>query len=109
MKLRPEFYPLKSLKSNHKYGLFLENPQSSGKFGRIFIPHSNSHLSPIHEGYKGGGGAGVGGVKPQLNSKISSSAQPSHPNSPRLAQHGVFAAQEFVRRWDRSTNASLAR
>ena len=58
----------------------------------------------------GGGGAallgrrckGVGGLNPQLDSTISSSAQPSHPNSPRLAQHSVFAAQVSFRRQDRS-------
>ena len=38
----------------------------------------------------GGGFAGealrrVGGFSPQLDSRISSSAQPSHPNSPRVA------------------------
>ena len=43
-------------------------------------------------GFLGGGGGfagealrGLGGLNPQLNSRISSSAQPSHPNSPRLA------------------------
>ena len=57
---------------------------------------------------RGGGGfagealRGVGGLNPQLDSRISSSAQPSHPNSPGLAQHGVFAGQVSVRRRDRS-------
>ena len=51
MKLGHEFYPLKSLISNQKYGVFLKKPENSGRFTRIFIPHSNGHLSPIHEGY----------------------------------------------------------
>ena len=58
MKLGHEFYPPKSLGSNQKYGAFLQKPQNSGKFARIFILHSNGHLSPIHEGYKSGGGGG---------------------------------------------------
>ena len=51
MKLGHGFYPLISLKSNQKYGVFLKKPQNSGKFARIFIPHSNGPLSPIHNGY----------------------------------------------------------
>ena len=43
---------------------------------------------------------GPGGLNPQLDSRISLSAHPSHPNLPRLAQHGVFAAQVSVRRRD---------
>ena len=46
MKLGHEFYPLKSLRSNQKYGVFLKKPQNSGKFAQIFIPYSNGHLSP---------------------------------------------------------------
>ena len=51
MKPGHEFYPLKSLGSNQKYGVFLKKPQNSGKLARIFIPHSNGHLSSIQEGY----------------------------------------------------------
>ena len=57
---------------------------------------------------RGGGGFArkvlrrLGGFNPQLHRRISSSAQPSHPNSPRLAQHGVLAAQVSVRRRDPS-------
>ena len=51
MKLGHEFYPLKSLKCNQKNGVFLKKPQNSGKLARIFIPHANGHLSPVHEGY----------------------------------------------------------
>ena len=51
MKLGQEFYPLKSLRSNQKYGVFLKKPRNLGQFARIFTPHSNGHLSPVHEGY----------------------------------------------------------
>ena len=63
-----------------------------------------------------GGGGGVaweelrglgGGVNQQLDNWISSSAKPSHPNSPRLAQHGVFGAQVSVRRRDGSHSRKL--
>ena len=42
--------------------------------------------------------AGVGGFIPQLDSRMSSSEHPSHPNSPRAAQQGVLAAHVSVRR-----------
>ena len=51
MKPGQEFYPLKSLRSNQKYGVLLKKPRNLGKFARIFTPHSNGHLSPVHEGY----------------------------------------------------------
>ena len=51
MKPGHEFYPLNSLKSNQKCGVFLNKPQNSGKFARIRILHSNDRLSPVHEGY----------------------------------------------------------
>ena len=59
---------------------------------------------------EGGGFAGevlrglpeLGGLNPQLDSRISWSTHPSHPNSPRLAQQGVFTAQVSVRQRDRS-------
>ena len=52
---------------------------------------------------------GVGGLNPQLDSRISSSAHPSHPNSPSLAQQGVFAAQVSVKRRERSLSHSPER
>ena len=55
----------------------------------------------------GTAGAGGGGVNPQLDSKISSLAKPTHPNSPSEAQHGVFAAQVSVRRRDCSYSRKL--
>ena len=67
-------------------------------------------------GFSAGGGGfagevprglpGVGGLNPQLDSRISSSAHPSHPNSPRLAQQGVFAGHVSVRQRERSHSCS---
>ena len=50
MKVGKESYPLTSLRSNQKYGAFLKIPRNLSPFARIFTPHSNGHLSPIHEG-----------------------------------------------------------
>ena len=44
-------FPLKTLGSNQKYGVSLRKPRNLGQFARIFTPHSNCHLSPVHEGY----------------------------------------------------------
>ena len=41
--------------------------------------------------------AGGGGFIPQLDSSMSSSEHPSHPNSTTLTQQGVFAAHVSVR------------
>ena len=50
----------------------------------------------------GEGLRGLRPVNPQLDSKMSSSTQPSHPNSPSPAEHGVFAAELSVRCRNRS-------
>ena len=45
----------------------------------------------------------------ELDNRIFSSAQPFHPNSPRLAQQGVFAAHVSVRRRERFHSRSPER
>ena len=57
-------------------------------------------------GRRRGGWLGLGGFNPQLESKLSSSAHSSHPNSPRLTHHGVIAAHVSVRWQERSHSRS---
>ena len=45
------FTPSNPSKTTKNMALSSKKPQNSGKFARIFAPHSNGHLSPVHEGY----------------------------------------------------------